>query len=468
MLEKLSILRQAWQQPDNKRAMGGIHALSGFDYQFAIFLRSVINRIYNAIKNDELPPLSDSLCTEAISDITELTPEGLLYITQVKLRANVEFGKIFSEFWEIFELAKHVIPGDEDKLHFWLCTSVMSSSESDIRAKFRSWAKKEKVSEMTASCLEHRIHAKVVEHPEDQILHILVNQMRDDKPEKHLAEWKGRLLSSSSKGKFDEAVGRIREELIEIANRVNKPEVPIYVWQSTDRPPSDVVHGDVLTGSQPWPRQLREGFFAPRHYVYDDLVEAFTQWRETLSDTTDVSIRMPVFWIGGRSGSGKSVALLHLLANIHSQENVRIFWLQQSIQYLPDAIRWAVSLRKQGYDTIIAADDPFAPATQQKVIQKIGCNVKGKIKKYEKRVNNLSKILKENGFKFQEPKGGFYLFPEIPDIFRDLGDFMNYAHSGYDPLLFVPGPAFSAHGGEKYSRHIRLSGCVSEKESGQN
>jgi len=105
-----------------------------------------------------------------------------------------------------------------------------------------------------------------------------------------------------------------------------------------------------------------------------------------------------------------------------------------------------------------------APATQQKVIQKIGCNVKGKIKKYEKRVNNLSKILKENGFKFQEPKGGFYLFPEIPDIFRDLGDFMNYAHSGYDPLLFVPGPAFSAHGGEKYSRHIRLSGCVSEKE----
>ncbi|MDP3758125.1 MAG: aminotransferase class I/II-fold pyridoxal phosphate-dependent enzyme, partial [Candidatus Daviesbacteria bacterium] len=65
-----------------------------------------------------------------------------------------------------------------------------------------------------------------------------------------------------------------------------------------------------------------------------------------------------------------------------------------------------------------------APAIQQKVIQKIGCNVKGKIRKYEKRVKELSKILREKGFKFQDPKGGFYLFPEIPDVFTDVNDFM--------------------------------------------
>lgn len=104
-----------------------------------------------------------------------------------------------------------------------------------------------------------------------------------------------------------------------------------------------------------------------------------------------------------------------------------------------------------------------APALQQKIIQKIGCNVKGKIKKYEKRVKELSKILRDNGFEFQEPKGGFYLFPKIPEIFADMNDFMAYAHQGHEPLLFVPGPAF-ASGAEKYSRHIRLSGCVSEKE----
>ncbi len=103
-----------------------------------------------------------------------------------------------------------------------------------------------------------------------------------------------------------------------------------------------------------------------------------------------------------------------------------------------------------------------APALQQKTIHKIGCNVKGKIKKYEKRVRELSKILKDNGFEFQEPKGGFYLFPKIPEIFTDMNDFMAYAHQGHEPLLFAPGTDFSK--GEKYSRYIRLSGCVSEKE----
>ncbi|MDH4241569.1 MAG: hypothetical protein OEW48_18570, partial [Phycisphaerae bacterium] len=365
MLEKLAILRQAWQQPGNKRATGGTYALSGFDYQFTVFLLRYIKRFYNALKNEEQFPAHDSLSIETISDVTELTPEGLLFITQVKLGANEKFDKIFSEFWGIFELAKQVIPGDEDKLHFKLCTSRISSS--DIRAKFRLWAKREKKSEMSVSEFERHIHAEVIPQPEDEIMHILIKELRDDKPVEHLRAWKGCLLSATKKENIDSAIKEIWKDLIAIANRVEKREVPIHVWQSTDRPPSEVVYGEVLTGTQPLVYQLRKGFFAPRPNVYADLAESYSEWRQSLLDNTDVSIRLPVFWIGGRSGTGKSIALLHLLANIHSEENVRIFWLQQSIQYLPDAIRWAVSLRKQGYDTIIAADDPFAPATQQNI-----------------------------------------------------------------------------------------------------
>lgn len=75
-------------------------------------------------------------------------------------------------------------------------------------------------------------------------------------------------------------------------------------------------------------------------------------------------MRLPVFWIGGRSGCGKSVALLHQLARIHAQGNTHVFWIGSNVSALPEAIRLSTALRTQGRDAIVAVDDPYAPATQ--------------------------------------------------------------------------------------------------------
>jgi len=102
-----------------------------------------------------------------------------------------------------------------------------------------------------------------------------------------------------------------------------------------------------------------------------------------------------------------------------------------------------------------------ANATQQKIVDKIGINMTSDVKKYEDNVNLLARTLKELEFGMVMPKGAFYLFPEIPEKFKDEAEFRGKAHNGDNPLLYTPGIAF---GGERYCRNIRLSVSIADTE----
>lgn len=102
-----------------------------------------------------------------------------------------------------------------------------------------------------------------------------------------------------------------------------------------------------------------------------------------------------------------------------------------------------------------------APALQQKIIEKIGMTCLVDVKQYERRIGILVKTIEKLGFTIVRPKGGFYLFTEIPSIFKDEYEFRQAAQKGNEPLLYIPGTAF---GGKKYERFIRLSACAPHEE----
>lgn len=361
MLEKILRLRNEWQRNFPRKAEGGVSALTGFNYQFGVFLLNLLEKWTTARQtNEPIPPPKSFI--ESVSDIADLSDDDILYVTQVKLNPATDYHKIFDEFWDIFNLAKRVIPGAESSLRFILCTST--GPVPDLQKKFKSWAKTTQKPALRATELESMILSKYVPEPHDRILGILANELHDTKPSDHLFSWLGRLLAASSQADFDSVIKRIWEDFVEIANNKEIQRNPIYVWQASDRPPSQISTGGFLTGEQPRPAHLRNGFFAPRPAVYNDLVERFSQWWQSHYQASDCSLRLPVFWIGGRSGSGKSVALLHLLAHIHSQGNTHIFWIGPNVNLLRDAIQWATVLREQGREAVVAVDDPFAPATQ--------------------------------------------------------------------------------------------------------
>lgn len=61
-----------------------------------------------------------------------------------------------------------------------------------------------------------------------------------------------------------------------------------------------------------WGRLL-DGLYAPRPALLADLLNTFLEWTRTIQPTL-LARRLPVFWIAGRSGDGKSVLLLQLAA----------------------------------------------------------------------------------------------------------------------------------------------------------
>ncbi len=71
----------------------------------------------------------------------------------------------------------------------------------------------------------------------------------------------------------------------------------------------------VLTGQVPKFEHLRRGYFRDRQQIFQSLWTAFTGWLSTLdSFEFEATDKIPVFWISGRSGEGKSVLLLQLVA----------------------------------------------------------------------------------------------------------------------------------------------------------
>jgi hypothetical protein len=120
----------------------------------------------------------------------------------------------------------------------------------------------------------------------------------------------------------------------------------------------------VLTGQQPDLRKLRGGYFADRR-LYDELAREALEWISAEQQPGREALGIPVLWIAGRSGSGKSVALLHLLSRLNEEGVGPILWLGQGVELLPDAVRRLPGLAAPGEQIILAMDDPYAPRTQQ-------------------------------------------------------------------------------------------------------
>ena len=70
----------------------------------------------------------------------------------------------------------------------------------------------------------------------------------------------------------------------------------------------------VLTGQRPQLQHLTKGFFRDRAQIFQELWRAFTEWLLSVGSSEDGTEKVPVFWIAGRSGEGKSVLLLQLVA----------------------------------------------------------------------------------------------------------------------------------------------------------
>lgn len=104
-----------------------------------------------------------------------------------------------------------------------------------------------------------------------------------------------------------------------------------------------------------WGRLL-DGLYSPRPEVLARLLESYIVW---LATTAEVLQRrhFPVFWIDGRSGDGKSVLLLQLVASILRSGPSTLVYQASQVDALPNLIDFALHASLDDRLILVVAED---------------------------------------------------------------------------------------------------------------
>nr|VFK51990.1 MAG: hypothetical protein BECKTUN1418D_GA0071000_101328 [Candidatus Kentron sp. TUN] len=366
---QLAELRRAWETDYSKSAAGGRLALSGFHYQFlSVLLESV--RAWKRARDEQPDANAPRVFTERLSDMVE-AEENAIIVTQIK-RSLTPGNKVKSalrDLWSVHTTALRETPDLLPKLHYRI--QGARGDLDKIQAAIQRWTPSPSDTDGNTEPgrIERflgKVRAEILVDPEEELLTLLANEFRDGDPLGKVRTWLGRLIEAADGGTegYKNAATEIWNDLQGLRNTDKQYLRGIYFWAATDRPPDTVTAGAVLIGRRPLAHHLKEGFFAPRE-LYPQLVERVTSWALADGEEPDPSVRLRIFWIGGRSGCGKSVALLHVLAGLHEQGFGPILWLANQPKLLPDAVRWCRNFQGPERQPLIALDDPYAPNAQE-------------------------------------------------------------------------------------------------------
>ncbi|NYZ14708.1 hypothetical protein HL658_19340 [Azospirillum sp. RWY-5-1] len=363
MITRLSIVHKAWAAKHGASARGGINALRGFRYQTLLAIETAVG-----IFRDGMTSVRGGVFQERLSDILEVAASPR--IVQVKRTLDASSLKdALRELWSIHSTVTQVAP-DLLVLECGLSYGIVArfNKVADAQAIITAWIPATDLPAETLDGFRQRISVEIRPDPETGIFETLVNDFHDPRPRRTLNAWAGGEFVASEEG-FRDLLRKIEDDLIALRNARTEDRRPLQlaVLTGRDAPPDRTIRHEgtgsgVLTGEAPNLEHLRRGYFAPRP-VYTTLADEARDWIEDCagrSDPTDFTLK--VLWLHGRSGSGKSVALLHMLAALRSQGYGPILWIGNAVPQLPAAMRTALDMAADGEGVpIIAIDDPYAP-----------------------------------------------------------------------------------------------------------
>ncbi|MFL0248091.1 hypothetical protein [Candidatus Clostridium stratigraminis] len=363
---KLKLLQSAWAEKFPNRARGGRIAIVGFRYQFYSFLHNLVYE-WLSYSTDERNSIEKFLTVmESLSDITAITKDGVIIATQSKITLRTSsLNDALEEFKTIHKTAKeecHLALG-ELKYRI-LCSKI---EVNNINKAILNWKKKQQSLNNEydfTDCIEVISESS----PENRLLSLLSNHLKCQAPFKLVHKWIGLIINGIDSYETMELIGKlIWDDLLTLMQSSIEIKDNIYLWQDIDVPPDDISKGPVLIGQRPSVYHLRNGYFSPRSKLYGIIEDNLLSLIESLSYST--SDKIPIYWIGGRSGSGKSVALLHVLSTIHEKGYGSVIWVGHQTSLLSAAVKYALELDNTSGIQIIGVDDPYVVGVENNVAQ---------------------------------------------------------------------------------------------------
>ncbi len=343
---------------DTPSGRGGTIALSGFLYQFLVSLDALVEKS----AHDTAPT---KVFLETLSDLTTVDDHCII-ATQVKsTMSSSAVSSALRELWAINAKALAETPDIVTQLRYRIL--ARQSELTDVSAAIERWRPSDDHDAAQLEAFKTKVEASVEPEPELRLARRLITDFIVSDPFGKIRAWLGELLLDPTPAGLRKSCEAIAIELAGFRHSRRELNHRFHIWGETDHPPETIEQADnedaVLIGQIPKTSDLRAGRFASRK-IYQRIHHDAEKW---LADR-DQSNRelLEVFWISGRSGSGKSVALLHLLTELHKANDAQtIIWLGSRAHKLADAATWARPFFDEGREVIFAADDPFSVERQE-------------------------------------------------------------------------------------------------------
>ena len=343
-LKELRELHGLWQENAQARAYGGLRAISGFTFQVECAIERALRLFLKS------PSAGPSIVVEAISDIAEVKRDLICAVQVKRTLTSATWNSAVEEFAEIRKITEKKRPDLAGRLRFEvLC-------REDHRSSKGASEKKES---------ENAVRVTIAPNPRTLSLVLLWQEFHAEDP----------LLA------FRELSARIHETLGRLAPTESGEEIwsvltKLWKARSTTLPPPGLIlqasiyerdqsssDTEVLLSRQPTFTDLRLGRVMERSEILESLMGKLHAWLgETTTSFVDVSrsfeYALRVFWIAGRSGDGKSVALLQAIACLHKQGYGPILFLGNDLPDLPRALELLTEWKHEE-PAIVAIDDPY-------------------------------------------------------------------------------------------------------------
>lgn len=351
-------LDRAWREhPEGRnRASGGRRALGGFTYQIHLsllhFFRATINGDTSA-----------AFAFEALSDIAR-EQGGLIYLTQVKSSlSKAALRSAVAEALAVDRFLADAFPAHQESFRYQIAcrrrpaslpeTSSLTSHDLNLGVEdAKRW-----------SGLRRRFLPTSVQS--DPLLELAILLFPNtNEVFNFIGSAVGTTLALLGEGREGTDVAR---ELLQMWDKARNDAthpgkiLSVQDWLSIDE------ELPLLVGERPTVTEVASGAFMDRtsriHAIVDEVYEILTRPRTN---------GLPILWLEGTSGTGKSILLLQVLRELTLQGVGPIHWLQHFSWQLPGALE---AWKDQSIRAIIAVDDLYSPehrkssATWQRVIE---------------------------------------------------------------------------------------------------
>ena len=297
------------------RAEGGWWALSGFSFQAAVY----ILRFFEGLCLNKAEP-ADLARTERLSDIFQPTNSKSLSLIQVK--RTLDASRLRSSLEEAYQITRLCSPALLNQIRFQIVCrkNVGNITREHLEAEKRN--PKQHDPQLWAEMIDRfDAHEPIVlDHDPVDRLHYLLWQ--------HGVRSSQQLVDTCH-GKFLEAFADPSPENIDkLARDISTLfQTSREVWTEVDRPSGRLLWPDdlaadpsasedrrILIERRPRLRDIQLGRFRDRP-ITDEASERLGAWCADTASRENLE-KVPVFWLGGRSGDGKSVLLLQLLSRL--------------------------------------------------------------------------------------------------------------------------------------------------------